>query len=237
MKPLVMDSLSLSYGAIKVFEGLDAEFPPGSVSAILGPSGCGKTSLLNIVAGLVRPDSGRVIGNEDAGCSYCFQEPRLLPWLGARDNILFALSRFSDTKEIERRADKALAQTDLSQFAAVLPSKLSGGMRRRLSLARAFAYPSDLLLLDEAFASVDLKQRIELLDLFTDLWSEEPRTTLLVSHDIQDALYVADRILILSARPARILGTFEVPLPRGKRKFGSGDLLALEEKLYSLILS
>ena len=173
MNTLVIDKLSLSYGAIKVFEGLDVEFPSGSVTAILGPSGCGKTSLLNIVAGLIQPDSGRVIGNKDLGCSYCFQEPRLLPWLGARDNILFALSRFSDTKESERRADKALEQTRLSQFADAAPPKLSGGMRRRLALARAFAYPSELLLLDEAFASVDLKQRIDLLDLFTALWSEE----------------------------------------------------------------
>jgi NitT/TauT family transport system ATP-binding protein len=237
MKSLVMKGLSLSYGAMKVFEGLDAEFPSGSVTALLGPSGCGKTSLLNIIAGLIQPDAGRIIGSESGGCSYCFQEPRLLPWLGARDNILFALSRFMDKKDSERRADKALAQTNLSQFAAAAPSKLSGGMRRRLALARAFAYPSDLLLLDEAFASVDLKQRIELLDLFIALWSEEPRTTLLVSHEIQDALYVADRIIVLSARPARILGSFEIPLPRERRRYGSGDLLILEEKLYSLILS
>jgi NitT/TauT family transport system ATP-binding protein len=237
MKSLVMEGLSLSYGSMKVFEGLDAEFPSGSVTALLGPSGCGKTSLLNIIAGLIKPDAGRIIGSENGVCSYCFQEPRLLPWLGARDNILFALSRFMDKKDSERRADKALVQTNLSQFADAPPSKLSGGMRRRLALARAFAYPSDFLLLDEAFTSVDLKQRIELLDLFVALWSEEPRTTLLVSHEIQDALYVADRIIILSARPARILGYFEIPLPRERRRYGSGDLLLLEEKLYSLILS
>lgn len=237
MNSLTIRDLCLSYGTLKVLDGLNMDIPSGSITAVIGPSGCGKTSLLNILAGLNRQSKGTVQGLGSRPCSYCFQEPRLLPWMSARDNILFALSRFPDRKESEARADEALRRTGLLQFADKSPTLFSGGMRRRLSLARAFAYPSDVLLLDEAFSSVDLKQRIELLDLFQELWSREPRTSILVTHEVQDALYVADQVVVLSERPARVLECVEVKNPREERKYGSQGLLSLEERLYSLILS
>jgi NitT/TauT family transport system ATP-binding protein len=163
-------ALRKSFGPLAVIDGIDVEFPEGSVSAILGPSGCGKTTLLNLIAGLDSPDSGSMEGFNDRRFSYAFQEHRLLPWLGARDNILFALSSLPDRVEAARRADRFLEEAGLAAFADALPLELSGGMLRRLSLARAFSYPSEILLLDEAFSAVDLKVRLDLMELFTSLW-------------------------------------------------------------------
>jgi NitT/TauT family transport system ATP-binding protein len=110
-------------------------------------------------------------------------------------------------------------------------------MKRRLALVRAFCYPSDILLLDESFSSVDLKLRIELMDLFSTLWNEELRTTILVSHDIQDVLYLADTVVVLSSRPARMLDRIQLPMKRSKRTYASRESLNQEEKIYALVLS
>ncbi|HEY9054763.1 MAG TPA: ABC transporter ATP-binding protein [Rectinemataceae bacterium] len=214
-----LKGICLSFGELSVLDRLDIEFPPSSVSAILGPSGCGKTSLLKIVAGLLSPNAGSIFGLDSARVSYCFQEPRLLPWLNVRDNILFALSGLGDDKMAEERADRFILEAGLESFASAKPRTLSGGMKQRVNLARAFAYPSDILLLDEAFASVDLDLKVGLLDLFGTLWEEERRTAIMVTHDIQDALYVADRIVLLSERPARLKKIIDIP-GRGGRVYG-----------------
>ncbi len=231
------DSIRKRFGPIEVLDSISADFPPSSVTAILGPSGCGKTSFLNILAGIVSADSGRLSGFPDASFSYSFQDPRLLPWLSALDNILFALSGLEDKAMALSRAERFLEASGLSSFANAKPMELSGGMRRRLSLARAFAYPSDILLLDEAFASVDLKLRIELMDLFSLLWTEERRTTVFVTHDVQDATYLADRILVFSSRPAKLLDLVSLDISRNERRFGSKDLFDVEERLYREILA
>ncbi|MEN6365150.1 MAG: ATP-binding cassette domain-containing protein, partial [Rectinema sp.] len=176
-----MHEVRKSFEALRVLDGIDADFPESSVTAILGPSGCGKTTLLNIAAGLITPDSGEIEGFPGSTFSYAFQDPRLLPWLDTKANILFALSGLPDASFRAERADRYLAASGLSAFAASKPPELSGGMRQRLSLARAFAFPSRVLLLDEAFSSVDLKIRIDLMDLFSRLWDEERRTTLMVT--------------------------------------------------------
>jgi NitT/TauT family transport system ATP-binding protein len=232
-----IEDLRLSYGPLSVLDGISAEFPTSSVSAILGPSGCGKTSLLNLLAGLREPDSGRLAGFPGSSFSYCFQEPRLLPWLSARANLLFALSGLPDEKIREERTKAFLEEAGLGAFASALPAQLSGGMKRRLALARAFAYPSEVLLLDEAFSAVDLKLRIELMDLFTRLWEEERRTTVLVTHEIQDALYLADRVIVLSQRPARIIEDLWIKTPRTERNYGSGESMELGARLYGAVLA
>lgn len=231
-----VNDLSFSYGPLPVLNGLSAEFADSSVTALLGPSGCGKTSFLNLLSGLVEPDSGSIEGFREASVSYCFQEPRLLPWLTAKENIRFALSRFEDGAAMETRAVAFLGLAGLADFSDYYPNKLSGGMRRRLALARAFAYPSSLLLLDEAFTAVDLRMRLELMDLFSKLWEEERRTTILVTHEIQDALYLADRVLLLSERPAQVLEDIPLHIPRKNRSFGAGEALKLGAKLYEAVL-
>ncbi|MCE1195394.1 ABC transporter ATP-binding protein [bacterium] len=237
MSAFAASGIRKAFGDLAVLSGVDADFPAASVTAILGPSGCGKTTLLNIIAGLLPADSGSLTGFPEAGFSYSFQEPRLLPWLTASENVAFALSGApGDPQALAGRAERFLRSAGLDKFAGQRPAKLSGGMKRRLSLARAFAYPSDVLLLDEAFSAVDLKLRIELMDLFSLLWREERRTTIMVTHDVQDALYLADRVLVLSSRPAKVLDRLEIAAPRESRRYGSRDFAEFEERLYEDIL-
>jgi len=231
-----LKSLKKSFRNLDVIDGIDADFESSSVTAILGPSGCGKTTLLNIVSGILEPDSGTIGAFSSASFSYSFQEPRLLPWLSSFDNILFALSGIPCKKQNTERAMRFLRSAGLEAFATTRPGQLSGGMKRRLSLARAFSYPSDILLLDEAFSAVDFKLRIELMDLFSLLWREEKRTVIFVTHDIQDALYLADQVLVFSQRPARVIDRMGIQMPREERRYGSRELIDLEERLYRQIL-
>ena len=237
MKPYELRGISKNFGQLEVIAEFSASFESSSVTAILGPSGCGKTTLLNIIAGILPPSQGSTGDFPSASFSYSFQEPRLLPWLSSMENLLFALSSIQDKKFREERAQRFLVHSGLADFSTTKPPKLSGGMKRRLSLARAFAYPSEVLLLDEAFSAVDLKLRIELMDLFSLLWREEKRTTIIVTHDVQDALYLADQVLVLSSRPARLVDKLSVPVARENRRYGSRELIELEERLYRQILS
>ena len=237
MKPFAASGIRKNFGALEVLADVSADFPPTSVTAILGPSGCGKSTLLNIIAGILPPDAGKLTGFPEASFSYSFQEPRLLPWLSAMENISFALSGAAgEPRALADRAGRFLRNSGLERFAGQKPAKLSGGMKRRLSLARAFAYPSDVLLLDEAFSAVDLKLRIELMDLFSLLWREERRTTIMVTHDVQDALYLADQVLVLSSRPAIVLDKLEISAPRESRRYGSREFAEFEDRLYRDIL-
>jgi NitT/TauT family transport system ATP-binding protein len=237
MKRLELDGICFSFGNLSVLEGITYSFPLSSVTAILGPSGCGKTTLLNIIAGILTPTTGKVEGFDSCRFSYCFQEPRLLPWLSAIENLRFALSGLDDKNMVQARISRFMESAGLARYSHSMPRELSGGMKRRLALVRAFCYPSDILLLDESFASVDLKLRIELMDLFSTLWEEERRTTIVVSHDIQDVLYLADSVLVLSSRPATILDRIQLSTERTKRVYASRDALDQEERIYSLVLS
>jgi NitT/TauT family transport system ATP-binding protein len=230
--------LRASYDGSPVVDDISLVMPSGSVTVVLGPSGCGKTTLLNLIAGLKDADSGSRLGFEGCRFSYAFQEPRLLPWLDCRGNMDFALSgafpRASSGKA--ERIDRFLEAAGLGEASGLKPSELSGGMRQRLSLARSFAYPSDLLLLDEAFQAVDLRMKLELMDAFLRLFREERKTVVCVTHDVEEAAYLADRAVVLSPRPARVVDSFAVDVPRESRAFGSAATMEAEAKLYRLAL-
>ena len=236
-------SLRASYDSQSVVDDISLELPPESITVVLGPSGCGKTTLLNLIAGLKEPDAGERLGFENCRFSYAFQDPRLLPWLDCRENAAFALTGASSQGEAADRGigagariDRFLAAAGLAEAAKKRPNELSGGMRQRLSLVRAFAYPSDLLLLDEAFQAVDLRMKLELMDVFLRLWQEERRTVVCVTHDVEEAAYLADFVIALSARPARIVDSFRVEVPRGERALGAGAMIEAEARLYKLVL-
>jgi NitT/TauT family transport system ATP-binding protein len=237
-------SLRASYEGLPVLDGITLSLERESITVILGPSGCGKTTLLNLIAGLKSPDSGSRLGFEGCRFSYAFQEPRLLPWLDCRGNLAFALSgapgsapgRALGREEALARADRFLESAGLADSRKRMPRELSGGMRRRLSLARAFAYPSDMLLLDEAFQAVDLRMKLELMDVFLTLMREERRTVVCVTHDVEEAAYLADRAVVLSPRPARIVDSFLVETPRPERALGSAASMEAEARLYRLAL-
>ncbi|GAB6277210.1 MAG: ABC transporter ATP-binding protein [Rectinema sp.] len=232
-------SLKKSFSSLNVLENISFELKDSSIVSILGPSGCGKTTILNIVSGITKADAGSLVGFEHKRFSYCFQEPRLLGWLNAEDNLRFALSSLvqsrKDSRDIEVRIERFLREAGLWEFKRYKPNQLSGGMQQRLALARTFAFPSDMLLLDEAFSAVDLKQKIELMQAFLRLWTDERPTVIIVTHDIHDALFLADQVVVLSQRPAHVAGTLNIDIPHEKRTFASSELSKHEMELYRLL--
>jgi NitT/TauT family transport system ATP-binding protein len=229
--------LSKSYGELRVLGGLDLEFPAGRVTVVLGPSGCGKTSLLNILAGLDSEYSGELLGFGPGKASYVFQEDRLMPWMSAMDNVAFVLKRFMDRDRALATAEDALAAVGLHGSRGSKPGAMSGGMRRRVALARAFAYPSEVLLLDEPFSSLDLRTRISVMDLFLDLRERDGRSAVVVTHDVREAIYLGSRIATLSDKPATARDVFDLTLAREDRGFARGAAASFEARQYESILS
>lgn len=203
-------------GALPVLHDIQLRIAGGEFVAILGPSGCGKSTLLRLIAGLERPSSGavRLGGGEvtavDPRCAIVFQEPRLLPWRTVAANVALGTRRIA-----EPPAPAALLElVGLSEFAAALPHQLSGGMAQRAALARALIGHPGVLLLDEPFASLDALTRMRMQDLLLDVCRELRPTVVLVTHDVDEALYLADRIVVLGPRPASVAATIAVPRSR-----------------------
>jgi NitT/TauT family transport system ATP-binding protein len=223
-----------SFSDLKVLDGIDLDFPARRVTAILGPSGCGKSTLMSILAGLVDRDEGSLGTCRDLTSSCVFQEPRLLPWHNALENVALPLRKRLGTSAARIRAAEYLRAVGLEGFERSLPSRLSGGMRQRVSLARAFAYPGELLLLDEPFQSLDLKLRLEIIDLLKRLLASYPKTVVFVTHDPEEALYLGDAIAVLSPRPSRVIARFEPA--SAEKSLAYGQPCALQSRLYEALL-
>ena len=203
---LTFEAVTLSFGDGPVFDRLDLTVEPGKLAALLGRSGCGKTTALRLAAGLLKPDAGR-IDNRFRRTAMVFQEPRLLPWASARDNAAFGLAALGMPRE-ERRARAEDLLTAFGFTAADLdkrPAQLSGGMQSRVAIARAFATEPDLVLMDEPFVALDVGLRRDLQDLVRATVDRRGSAVLFVTHDVTEAIRLADRILVLSARPARVV--------------------------------
>ena len=211
-KPLRIEECSVSFGSIEVFRHLSLEITRGEFVAVVGPSGCGKTTLLNLFSGFLKPSSGIV---ECAGrVRTVYQHDSLFPWQTAAQNIAMGLRDLSNEVERDRHLKEMLRLINLEEFAAHYPHQLSGGMRQRVELARALAGATDILLLDEPFSSLDYLTRLRLRRELARMLEELPRTVVLVTHDIEEAAQLADRILVLSDRPARICQELRVSIPR-----------------------
>ncbi len=191
------------------------ELAPGEVVAVTGPSGCGKTTLLSLVAGLDRSFDGRIDRPAGSRLAVVFQEPRLLPWRTVRDNLALVLP---DTAETPARIAAALDEVGLADAASTFASRLSLGMARRVALARAFAVRPDLLLLDEPFASLDAPTAQRLRLLLLDLLAAHRVTGLFVTHDIEEAVMLADRLVVLSISPATVTADMAVGLDAAARR-------------------
>jgi NitT/TauT family transport system ATP-binding protein len=222
---LVVKDLRKGFGSLSVLDGISFNVGRGELVCILGPSGCGKTTMLRIAAGLIPFDSGAVLINgEDIrknrdylkNISVVFQEPRLLPWRNARQNVYLSLELRKDEHDNHDLAavDDALSLVGLSEFTNSYPYELSGGMRQRVSLARAIVTEPEVLLMDEPLTGLDLRNREELQDEILRIWSRKKVTLMLVTHDPAEAIHMADRIIVLSERPARIKSIISVNLPR-----------------------
>lgn len=212
MKNICFDCVGKKYGETTVYDGFSLEIEAGKITCLLGPSGCGKTTLLNMLAGLV-PYQGK-IENIPNRISYIFQEERLLPNLTVRQNIRFVLGKGASDAAI----DSVLEKVELLDKADAYPSELSGGQAQRVSIARAFAYPSELILMDEPFSSLDTALKIRLIDVFVRLWREEKRTAVFVTHDAEEAYMLAHRAVVQNggAIAADIAAEGELPRPYGE---------------------
>lgn len=194
-----------SYADLKVLDNISIDFPENKVTCILGPSGCGKSTLLNIIGGILDEDLGQVIGFKDASISFVFQEDRLIKWKSVKDNLRFVLKGKMDKKAIEETIDSYLKSVNLLEYKNYYPNSLSGGMKQRISILRAFIYPSQVLIMDEPFKSLDVNNKRIVIDFFKKLQSVEKRTCIIVTHDIGEAMELADRIVILSDKPSRVV--------------------------------
>ena len=223
---LAIEGVSHRFGAdgagVLALENIDLEVPDSQFVAIVGPSGCGKSTLLSLVAGLRPPSKGtlrcdgeRITRPVPRKIGMIFQEANLLPWLTAVDNVAFPLKLRGEPK-IERRAaaKDMLALTGLTGFEDKLPHQLSGGMKQRVAIARGLVQNPAVLLMDEPFAALDEQTRMLLGDELLRIWSETRKTVLFVTHSLNEAVYLADRIIVLSARPGRIVDDVAVDLPR-----------------------
>jgi NitT/TauT family transport system ATP-binding protein len=225
----------------------------GDFVALVGPSGCGKSTLLKLVGDLLKPSTGHVfVGGRELGATplrigMAYQNPTLLPWLTIRDNVMLPLkivppfrSRFRANRkgEFRDRAEALLAQVGLAGFGDKYPWQLSGGMMQRANLCRALVHEPDLLLLDEPFGALDQFTREELWQIMQKLWMAKKTTVLLVTHDLREAAFLANRICVMSARPGRILDDSAVAFarPRTIDITYEPDFVALNQQLRSLIV-
>jgi NitT/TauT family transport system ATP-binding protein len=197
--------------SLPVIGEVDFKVRSGEFVCLFGPSGTGKTTMLNSIAGIDREFDGRIDIKGSPKVGYVFQEPRLLPWLTVRQNIELVVA---ETPELTEDVDVLLHRVGLSDFAETYPERLSLGMARRVAIARAFVVKPDILLLDEPFVSLDAENASRLRTLLSDLWASRPTTTLFVTHDMRDAVELADRILFFTPRPARLSRDVSISLPR-----------------------
>jgi sulfonate transport system ATP-binding protein len=209
------------------------------IVALVGASGCGKSTLLRIVAGLDTPSSGQVFINDEplagpnAAVGVIFQEPRLMPWLTVRDNVRFGLAHLTRAEQ-EARTAAVLARVGLSGSADALPRQLSGGMAQRVAIARALVAQPQLLLLDEPFSALDPFTKMDLQDHLLRIWADDRPTLLLVTHDLEEALVLADRIVVLRGHPGHIHETVRVDLPRPRQRLNA-DFQAYKQRLLAAL--
>jgi NitT/TauT family transport system ATP-binding protein len=214
--------LAHSFGELEVLAGLDLTSPPHTVLGLVGPSGCGKSTLLEILCGLREPSEGTVaVGGEEAAaerlarCAFMPQRDLLLPWYSALDNAALALrNRGAGRAEARERAGELFRRFGLAGFERERPARLSGGMRQRVAFLRTLVAGKPVLALDEPFAALDAITRAEMQEWLAQALRADPRTAVLVSHDVEEALYLCDRVAVLSARPGRIVAELRAPAPR-----------------------
>lgn len=228
-KPAItLAGISKHFDALEVLRDVTLSVAQGEIIALLGTSGCGKSTLLNIVAGLLAPDRGelQLYGQAAAAfrdwrrVAYMFQEDRLLPWRSVRDNVLLGLEAGTLSRaERQQKADQALQLVDLEQFATAWPHQLSGGMRSRVALARSLVLDPGILLMDEPFSKLDPHTRAQMHGELLRLHHLKPMTVVFVTHDVEEAVVLADRVVVLEPRPGRVreiseISALDLPRPR-----------------------
>lgn len=210
--PLRIEEVSHAFGPVEVLRDINLEVGEGEFLAIVGPSGCGKTTLLGLMAGFFRPSVGQVL--RSARTRTIYQHGGLFPWLTVRENIAMGLRHVASEQERTRQLSELLAMIRLDSFAGHYPHQLSGGMRQRVELARALAGEVDVLLMDEPFSALDYQTRLRMRRELVGMLRQRPRTVVLVTHDIEEAAQLANRVVVLSDRPAAVCRELRIDLPQ-----------------------
>jgi NitT/TauT family transport system ATP-binding protein len=211
-RALQLDKVSRSFESLEVLRDLSLDIMRGEFVAVVGPSGCGKTTLLNLLSGYDQPSSGSI--HRAGRVRMVYQQDGLFPWQTVAENIALGLRHIDDEKERGRQVGEMINLIRLEGFENHYPHQLSGGMRQRVELARALAGDSDILLLDEPFSALDYLTRLRMRQELAQLLRERPRTVALVTHDIEEAAQLADRVIVLSERPAQVRYELSIETPR-----------------------
>ncbi len=239
---LYLDGITHGYHQVEVLSGIDLAIGHGQIVCIVGPSGCGKSTLLRLIGGLERPGAGRVLqmGEPPADSlnplTFIFQDFALLPWRTVEGNVSLVLEdhRLAPGEQAAI-VDDVLGRTKLTEFRAALPRQLSGGMKQRVGIARALAVRPAVLLMDEPLSALDGQTRELLMDDLVDLWVRTPFTAVYVTHNLDEAVRLGHKVVVLSRRPGRIRETVEIDLPLEERAANPGMLEAKHRHLWSLI--
>ncbi len=224
MTALICNAIRKTYGAVTALENIDLSVAPGEFIALLGPSGCGKSTLLNLIAGFEAPTSGAltVFGETPhrpgPDRAVVFQEPALFPWLRIWDNVTFS-PRLAGKPRAAYEADarRFIDLVGLTGFERHYPDQLSGGMKQRVGLARCLLMQPRLFLMDEPFGALDAQTRLAMQELLLHVWDTMKRTVIFITHDIDEAIFLADTVYVMSARPGRIRSRFTIDLPRPRQ--------------------
>lgn len=225
----VKKNFQIQNQTVEVLKNINLDLKEGEFISLIGSSGCGKSTLLKMITALEKPTAGEIFIDEEkvtgpsGKCSMIFQEARLFPWLSAEQNIAFTLTS-------KASAEKYLQMVGLEAFGKALPSQLSGGMQQRVSIARGLATKPRLLLLDEPFGALDAFTRIDLQEELLKIWEREKTTMVMVTHDIDEAIYLSDRIIVLSSKPGVVKADIEVELPRPRER-SSYDFLQIRRNV------
>jgi NitT/TauT family transport system ATP-binding protein len=248
---IVFDRVSVRFDTqtcpLKVIDDVSFAIMDGEFVSLVGPSGCGKTTMLNMVAGFVQPTSGSVLldGGAIAGPGpergVIFQDYGVFPWLTVEQNIEFGLKLRANRAPAEERArirERYMGLMGLTDFAKAYPKTLSGGMRQRLAIARAYAVKPQFLLMDEPFGALDAQTRSHMQNLLLDVLRQEGKTVMLITHSVEEAIYLSSRIVIVSARPARVRAVIEVPFsyPREEALHESPEFGALRSDIREIVM-
>src|SRR5215472_2900519 len=237
-------SIGHSYGALSVLDEVDLAVSDGEIVAIIGPSGCGKSTLLGILGGLIAPDRGLVTlaGTPPGDClnplTFVFQDFALLPWRTVAGNVALPLEHHPlAAAERRRRVDAALDRLGLAEFRDAYPKQLSGGMRQRVGIARALVVRPAVLLMDEPLSALDAQTRELLIEDFLALWLDQRVAAVYVTHNLAEALRLADRVVVLSRRPGRVKAMLHVPIPQRERQSAAAEreLAHLGQSLWQLL--
>ncbi|NTG48149.1 ABC transporter ATP-binding protein [Agrobacterium rhizogenes] len=239
---LKLKNISHRYGTVEVLKDISLDIPQGQIVCLIGPSGCGKSTLLRFLGGLERPSSGEVlqIGNPPAGSlnplTYVFQHFALLPWRTVEGNIKLVLEDHGIGKrEMDAIVTDVLERTRLSEFRRTLPKQLSGGMRQRVAISRALAVRPAVMLMDEPLSALDSQTRELLMDDLISLWTRQPFTSVYVTHNLNEAVRLGHRVVVLSRRPGRIRDIVDIDIPLADRHLGDPVLEEKQKQLWELM--